>query len=197
MGENLDAGGRHAVRTPMQWSSDRNGGFSPARPSKLPSPVVTGGFSPRYVNAAEQRRDPESLLTYMTMLIGRYRECPELGWGDFRVLDQPHPAVLAHQCSWDGAVLVAVHNLGAEPVTLALQLDRGLLAGCDDGGEPDRDEPDGDESDGDESDGACRMVDLLCEGSTPVGADGRVEVVLDGYGHRWLRLVRPGDRRLT
>jgi hypothetical protein len=41
------------------------------------------------------------------------------------------------------------------------------------------------------------LVDLLDAGTTPLGEDGRAEVVLDGYGYRWLRLVTPGDRRLT
>ena len=50
MGEDLDAEGRLAVRTPMQWTAGRNGGFSRAAPSKLTRPVVEGGFSPEFVN---------------------------------------------------------------------------------------------------------------------------------------------------
>src|ERR687897_339239 len=50
MGEDLDAEGRLAVRSPMQWSDDRNGGFSTARPSRLVSPVVEGGFAADHVN---------------------------------------------------------------------------------------------------------------------------------------------------
>lgn len=90
MGENLDAEGLFAVRTPMQWTAGRDGGFSTAPPSRYPGPIVTGGFGPQCVNVAAQRRDPDLLLNFMGLLIRRYRECTELGWGTFEVLDQPH-----------------------------------------------------------------------------------------------------------
>jgi trehalose synthase len=171
MGENLDAEGRAAVRTPMQWTAGPNGGFSTARSSRLPVPVVDGGFSPEFVNVAAQRHDPDSLLRFMTLLVHRYRECPELGWGSYAELEQPHDAVLAHTVSWDDACLVALHNLAAEPVTVPVRL------------------PDVDDD--------ARLVDLLGDGTTPVDDDGRAELALAGYGYRWLRVVRPGDRRLT
>ena len=79
MGEHLGAPGRLAVRTPMQWSGGRNGGFSEARPSRLPGPVVEGGYAPEHVNVEDQRRRPDSLLSFVSLLAKRYRECPELG----------------------------------------------------------------------------------------------------------------------
>jgi glycosidase len=171
MGESLAAEGRLAVRTPMQWTADPNGGFSTAAPGKLPGPVVDGGFSPQFVNVADQRRDPDSLLSFMRLLIRRYRESPELGWGTFEVLGQPHPQVLAHLSTWDDGALVALHNLGAEPRTVPL-----VLAGRD---------------------GGHRLEDLLTVGpSTPLGDDGSVELTLEGYGCRWLRIVAPDSRRL-
>jgi trehalose synthase len=171
MGEDLDAEGRLAVRTPMQWTADRNGGFSRAEARRLPGPVVDGGFSPEFVNVAGQRRDPDSLLSFMKLLISRYRESPELGWGRFTVLEQPHAAVLAHVCSWDDGALVAVHNLGAEPRTVPLTLE-----GCN---------------------ASHRLEDLLTVGSTPLSEQGGVELALDGYGYRWLRVVAPESRRLV
>ena len=171
MGEDLDAEGRLAVRTPMQWTSGPNGGFSTADPGRLPGPVVDGGFAPRFVNVADQRRDPDSLLSFVKLLVRRYRESPELGWGAFTVLEQPHPEVLAHLCSWDDGTLVAVHNLDAEPRTVPVTLE-----GCGAG---------------------HRLVDLLSDGEQPVDGDGGVELALDGYGHRWLRVVGPDDRRLV
>ena len=83
MGENLDAGDRLAVRTPMQWTSGRNAGSRPRRPSRLVAPVVDGAFGPEFVNVGDQRRDPDSLLNFMTLLIRRYRQSPELGWSEF------------------------------------------------------------------------------------------------------------------
>jgi len=171
MGEHLGAPGRLAVRTPMQWSSGRNGGFSEARPSRLPGPVVEGGYSPEHVNVEEQRRNPDSLLSFVGLLARRYRECPELGWGAFELLAQPHDAVLAHRLRWDDSSLVAVHNLAPEPLTVPLTLD---------------DCPAG-----------TRLVDLLGDGQITVEDDGEVLVSLDGYGYHWLRLVPPGDRRLV
>ena len=81
MGENLAVPGRLSVRTPMQWADERNAGFSTATPSRLARPVVEGRFGPMAVNAADQRRDPDSLLNWMERLIRRRRECPEFGWG--------------------------------------------------------------------------------------------------------------------
>jgi trehalose synthase len=170
MGEDLDAPGRSAVRTPMQWTADEGGGFSNAPASKLVARPVRGRFGPEQVNVAGQRRDPESLWTFVALLAQRYRECPELGWGDFRLLQQPHRQVLAHECSWTGGTIIALHNLGVEPLTVPLEL-------------------------GEQASGS-RLVDLLAQGSTPMDGCGRVELDLDGYGYRWLRLDRPGDRQL-
>jgi trehalose synthase len=170
MGENLDVPGRLAVRTPMQWTSGRNGGFSTAAPGRLPRPMVSGAYGPEHVNVADQRRDPESLLAFMRTLIRRYRESPELGWGIFEVLAQPHPGVLAHLSRWEDGVLLAVHNLTPEPCTVPL-----VVPGCAAG---------------------HRLEDLLTVGSTPLGDDGSVELVLDGYGYRWLRVVSADSRRL-
>lgn len=170
MGENLEVPGRRAVRTPMQWMPGRTAGFSTAAPSRLPVPVTGGGFGPEHVNVADQRRDPDSLLSFVTLLIRRYRECPELGWGRFELLEQPHAAVLAHRCTWDDASMVALHNLSAEPVTVPLQLD-GCTAGH-------------------------RLLDLLSEGEHSPDDEGRVTVALEGYGYRWLRVREPAGRRL-
>ncbi len=106
----------------------------------------------------------------MGTLARSYRECHEQGRGELDVLDQIHAGELAHSLTLEDATLVAVHNLAAEPVVVPL-----AVAGAGPGD---------------------RLVDLLAEHSTDVGEDGAVEVPLDGYGYRWLRLVRPGDRRL-
>ena len=171
MGENLDVEGRLAVRTPMQWTDQRNGGFSRAPASRLRRPVTSGPFGPEHVNVADQRADPDSLLNFLTLLIRRYRQSPELGWADLEVLDQPHRHVLAHQCTWDDRRLVAVHNLSPESCTVPLELNE-----CDDG---------------------YHLVDLLRDGTTPLDEKGRAELVLDGYGYRWLRLMPKDSQRLA
>ena len=170
MGENLAAGDRLAVRTPMQWTSGRNAGFSTARPSRLVASLVDGAFGPEFVNVGDQRRDPDSLLNFMTLLIRRYRHSPELGWSAFEVLDQPHHEVLAHRCSWGDGSLVALHNFSPDPRTVAI-----TLADCDD---------------------SCQLVDLLEDGMTPLDQGGSAAIPLAGYGYRWLRVTRPDDRRV-
>jgi trehalose synthase len=172
MGENLDIDGRLAVRTPMQWTDQRNGGFSRAAPSRLRRPLTGGAFAPEHVNVATQRSDPDSLLAFIALLIKRYRESPELGWADFRVLDQPHQQVLAHECVHDDRRVVAVHNLGAESRTVPLALD-----GCD---------------------STHHLLDLLQDsGSVQIDDRGRLELTVDGYGYRWLRLMSRDSRRLA
>ncbi|MDC7122370.1 alpha-amylase family protein [Cellulomonas fimi] len=177
MGENLAAEGRMAVRTPMQWTSERNGGFSRARASRLSGPVVEGGYGPEHVNVADQRRDPDSLLTFVQTLVRRYRESPELGWAtDVEILDPPHAAVLAHRSTWQDGSTVALHNLGDEAVEVPLDLPD--CVADDDGG------------------AGVRLVDLLHAQEWTCDERGRVTVPLDAYGYRWLRVVREDSRRL-
>ena len=92
MGEDLDADGRMAVRTPMQWTAGRNGGFSSATPGRLVQRVVPGAYGPEHVNVAAQVHDPESLWSFMRKLISIRRTCPELGWGTWGVVEQPERA---------------------------------------------------------------------------------------------------------
>jgi len=132
MGEDLSLAGRNAVRTPMQWSDDPNGGFSSADPADLVRPVVSGGeYGYESVNVAAQRGDPESLFQWFSRLIRVREECPEIGRGECEILDADSPAVFAHRMvdrggdsdGGDDRALVAVHNLGDERVAVSLGLD--------------------------------------------------------------------------
>ncbi|PZS13642.1 MAG: hypothetical protein DLM60_20470 [Pseudonocardiales bacterium] len=164
MGEDLRAEGRLAVRTPMQWSPERNGGFSTAEESKLPGPIPDGEYRPERINVAAQERDPKSLLSWIRLLIESYRACPELAWGRYAVLDTGDAAVLAHRCDTEGGTVVAVHNFGAVPTKAALKL-TGL-------------------------DTSCVLKDVLVDGSKRVAKDGSVTLELKRYGCRWLRVER-------
>ena len=160
MGEDLKAKGRMAVRTPMQWDSSKNGGFSTADARKLIQRVAPDGYGPEHVNLADQQHDPESLWSFIRELIGVRRTRQEFGWGDFEVLDQAEKQVLAHRISLPGSSVVALHNLGANPVTTTLS---DVL------------------SDGD------TLEDLL-NGDAVLPHDGTLEVNLEGYGFRWFRV---------
>lgn len=171
MGENLDVPGREAVRTPMQWANAKNGGFSVAKPSQLARAVVEGSYGPQHINAAEARREQDSLLHHLTRLAKRYRESPEIGWGSFEIVEQPHQAVMAHRVTWEDRSMVLLHNLGPEPVMVPFELK-------------------------DEEVGA-ELIDLLDEASCVLDSEHAAEISLEGYGYRWLRIRRDDDPRLV
>ena len=182
MGENLDIPGRYSVRTPMQWGPDATGGFSTAKPRSLVRPIPEGPYGPARVNVSDQRSDPDSLWTFMSTLIRRYRQSPEIGWGAVQVLKHDQRSVLAHLVQQEDWAMVAVHNLGDEPVSVSLSLD-GVL---------DRDLT---------GPAAPAPVDhlagLLHVGRVELDGKGGFDVDLDGYGYRWLRVVREGDIRIA
>ncbi|GAB3036149.1 alpha-amylase family protein [Parafrigoribacterium mesophilum] len=171
MGENLDAGGRSAVRTPMQWTDGEHGGFSSAQASDLPNPVTVGPFGPDHINANAARHDPDSLLHFMQKLISRYRASAEIGWGELTILSQPHTGVLAHRVTGSFGSMVALHNFTPDALTVPLKLDG--------------------------TNGDTRLVDLLHDQVTTVSDTGEADLTLDGYGYRWLRVLDPGSRRLS
>jgi maltose alpha-D-glucosyltransferase/alpha-amylase len=126
MAENLEIEGRYSVRSPMQWSPERHGGFSTTEdPDRLRRPPASGRFGPEHVNVTAQRRDPDSLLNWFERLIRRRRECPEIGFGALTVLDAGARSVLAHRCDWEGGTIVAVHELAGEAADVRLALDDG------------------------------------------------------------------------
>ena len=129
MAENLAIPGRMSVRTPMQWTDQRNGGFSPVAPSRVVRPCPDGRFSPMAVNVAQQRRDPESMLNWFERMIRRRRETAELGAGRLTVLDCGDDSVLGHVVERDGVRILAVHNLSDEPRTVKLRI--GSTEGCE------------------------------------------------------------------
>ncbi len=170
MGENLQADGREAVRTPMQWSDEPGAGFSTADPSMFPTPLTEGAYGPLAVNVARQRREEGSLLNWFEKVIRRRRETPELGLGQWRCVPSEPDSVLVHRCDWNGSTVVAVHNFAAEPCRLVVALD-----GLDD---------------------AVGADDLL-DGAPEVGVeDAALALTLEGYGYRWYRIRREG-RRIT
>ena len=96
MGDNVYLGDRDGVRTPMQWSSDRNGGFSGSNPHRLYLPLITEqGYHYESLNVDTQTNDPASLLSWMRQLIALRKRRPVLGRGSIEFLDPDNPHVLA------------------------------------------------------------------------------------------------------
>jgi maltose alpha-D-glucosyltransferase/alpha-amylase len=124
MGENLRLKERAAVRTPMQWSPDRNGGFSTA--DRLVRPTVEGQYGPEFVNVKQQRRERDSLLRWTIRMIRLRKECPEIGWGAWEILATGARAVLAIRYEWRGTTVLCAHNFSPEPQRIRLRVDGAL-----------------------------------------------------------------------
>ena len=120
MGDDLSLPERNAIRTPMQWSNDKNGGFSAADKTYLPA-IAKGPYRYERLNEADQRRDAQSMLNWTERIIRMRKECPEIGWGDFDVVRTGVPSVLALRYRWRNNVVWAVHNLAGESVEVVLR----------------------------------------------------------------------------
>jgi maltose alpha-D-glucosyltransferase/alpha-amylase len=119
LGDDLDLPARNAVRVPMQWTSDRHGGFTTAERSWRPV-EPDGRYGYRQVNVRDQQRDSDSPLSWTRLAIRSRRSCPELGWGGWRLLDAGDERVLAHRCDWRTGSVLVLHNLSDREVTARL-----------------------------------------------------------------------------
>ena len=168
MGDNVYLGDRDSVRTPMQWSPDRNGGFSRADPQRLYlAPINDPVYGYQVVNVESQMRNPSSFLRWLRELLLARRQEAVFGEGSFGLREVDNPAILAFlRASANGDRVVAcVNNLSSRAQPCALDL------GGYEGFVP---------------------VELL--GMTPfpaVPADGRYPLTLAPYGFLWFELSEP------
>ncbi len=128
MGDNIHLKDRNGVRTPMQWSADRNAGFSRSDPGQLCSPVIVDPlYGYQAVNVEAQLRTPSSLLLWMRRLIAARKSSRVFGRGTLRFLPPANTRVLAHVREYQGETILTVHNLAgsSEPVELDLRDFRG------------------------------------------------------------------------
>lgn len=122
MGDDLSLQGRSSVRTVMQWSDEVNGGFSTAPSDQLAQPTIAqGDYSYKKVNVTAQQHDPDSLLNWMDRIIRVRKQCPEIGWGEWTILETDEPAIFAHSCEWQGKTVIALHNLANKPCAVSLK----------------------------------------------------------------------------
>jgi maltose alpha-D-glucosyltransferase/alpha-amylase len=112
MGDNIYLGDRNGVRTPMQWSPDRNAGFSRANPQKLYLPTI---IDPEYhfesINVEAQQNNPTSLLWWMKHLIALRKRFKAFSRGKLELLRPQNPKILAFIRSFDGERILVVANL--------------------------------------------------------------------------------------
>ena len=124
MGDNIHLGDRDGVRTPMQWSPDRNGGFSRADPEQLVLPPIQDPlYGYNALNVEAQTRDPHSLLNWMRQMLAIRRRSRAFGRGSFRLLYPGNRKILAYLREYDGETILCVANLShtLQAVELDLQ----------------------------------------------------------------------------
>ncbi len=130
MGDNIYLGDRNGVRTPMQWSPDRNAGFSHADPQRLfLPPIMDPVYGYEAVNVEAQSRDPSSLLNWMRRTLGVRRNYRAFGRGRFQFLRPGNRKILAYLREYGDETILCVANLArsAQPVELDLAQYRGRV----------------------------------------------------------------------
>ncbi|MGZ4389591.1 MAG: alpha-glucosidase C-terminal domain-containing protein, partial [Gaiellaceae bacterium] len=132
MGDNVYLGDRDGVRTPMQWTGDRNGGFSRADFAQLYlPPLMDPVFGYQAVNVEAQLRTPTSLLRWLHRFIALRKQHPVFGLGTYEPLDDrsDNPRIFAHVRRYQDDVVLCVHNLAnsAQAVQLDLSAFEGMI----------------------------------------------------------------------
>ena len=125
MGDNIHLGDRDGVRTPMQWSPDRNGGFSRANPSDLYSPVIQNpiyGF--QVVNVENQARYPTSPLNTLRQMLAVRQEARLFGRGRMTLLPTKNRSILAYLREMGEDVVLVINNLSDRTESVTVDLKR-------------------------------------------------------------------------
>ena len=160
MGDNLELPERECARTPMQWTADRHGGFS--RADKVVRPVIDDEvFGYKHVNAADQRRDRDSLLNWTERRIRMRQECPEISHGHYAVLRTSASEVLVLRYEWRDTSLVTLHNFSSKPQKVRFAL---------------------------EGENSKKLVSVFEDETWEADGNGFHEIDLGEYGYKWLRV---------
>jgi maltose alpha-D-glucosyltransferase/alpha-amylase len=123
MGDNIWLGDRDGVRTPMQWSPDRNAGFSRANPGRLYLPTIQDHvYGYQSINVEAQQESSMSLLNWTRMMLAVRRRHTAFAVGEFRELGGSNPSVLAFARLHDDDVVLCVNNLSRFPQPIELNL---------------------------------------------------------------------------
>src|SRR5438874_2445325 len=123
MGDNVFLGDRDGVRTPMQWTFDRNGGFSRADPARLYlPPIMDPVYGFEAVNVEAQTRSPSSLLNWVKRLIAARRSRRAFGRGTLRFLYPSNRKVIAYIRAYGDEIVLCVANLSRTPQAVELDL---------------------------------------------------------------------------
>ena len=122
MGDNIWLNDRDGVRTPMQWTSAKNGGFSERAPDGLVLPVIDQGqYSYRNINVEAQIDDTGSLFNRLRALIEVRKIHPAFSSQEFKILFRDRPAIFAVERFEPGKSIICIHNLSSEAQQIDLQ----------------------------------------------------------------------------
>ncbi|MDP9262213.1 MAG: maltose alpha-D-glucosyltransferase, partial [Actinomycetota bacterium] len=125
MGDNVYLGDRDGVRTPMQWTGDRNAGFSRADWAQLYlQPLMDPVYGYQAVNVEAQLRTPTSLLRWLHRFIALRKEHPVFGLGTYEPLRSENTKIFAHVRRWEEDIVLCVHNLARSAQAVELDLSK-------------------------------------------------------------------------
>ena len=164
MGDNFFLGDRNGVRTPMQWSPDRNAGFSRADPQQLYlPPIMDPIYGYEAVNVEAQTRDRSSLLNWMKRMLQTRKQSQAFGRGTMKFIRPGNRKVLVYLREYGEDTILCVANLArsAQPVELDLSTYRGSVP-----------------------------IELLGRTPFPPVGDLPYLLTLPGYGFYWFKLSR-------
>ncbi|MEO7111021.1 MAG: maltose alpha-D-glucosyltransferase, partial [Polyangiaceae bacterium] len=166
MGDNVYLGDRNGVRTPMQWSSDRNAGFSRANPQKMILPII---IDPEYhyeaINVENQQQTPTSLLWWTKRLIALRKRFTAFGRGSIEFLNPSNSKLLVFTRKFEDQIILVVANLSrfVQYAELDLSAFRGMIP-----------------------------VELFGKTKFPAVGDAPYMLTLSAHNFYWFSLVRPG-----
>ncbi len=165
MGDNIYLGDRNGVRTPMQWTGDRNAGFSKADTAMLYSPLnVDPVYGYQALNVEAQVRVPNSLLNWTKRMLAVRKRYKTFGRGTLEWIKPANRAILAYVRKYGGETLLMVHNLAGSAQPVELDLRRFIGA---------------------------EVIELLNEVRFPQVAEHPYQLSLAPYGFFWFRLELP------
>ena len=159
MGDNIWLPDRNGLRTPMQWTSAVNAGFSSAAPKSLYLPVIDNSvYGPAHINVADERAHPDSLLNSLRHMIAVRKEHPAFGRGSFTWVECESLAVAAYLRQYQDERVLVVNNLSGKPQKVALKLPFG----------------------------AAQLEDLLGGQPLPAAEGGTLLLELKPYQYLWM-----------
>jgi maltose alpha-D-glucosyltransferase/alpha-amylase len=162
MGDDLRLPERNCARTPMQWSTEPQGGFTKSDEPVLPV-ISQGGYGFERLNIAQQRRDPNSMLNRTERIMRMRKEVPEIGWGHFAVLPSGMPEVLVLRYDWRNNAVLFIHNLAPAPREICVELEPSAPEERD-------------------------LINVLAENHSYPDDTGKHHIHLEAYGYRWYRV---------